>query len=205
MNRSAAEQEYTIVGLCRSPLYTMYDRGTTSVGNGKLDAFIYIMPEAFDMDYDTDIYVTFEKGKDAAIYTDAYDQIMDDKEDLWKKYAQEQADARYNSIYADAEKKIDDADDTLAKESADGAKELADALQEITDGAKQLSDGRQAITKAKKEIANQEKLLEEKEKEYKRGYAAYRKSVKEYNAGKKAYDKGLAEYNTRYAEYEKNV
>ena len=199
------EKEYTIVGLCRSPLYTMYDRGTTSVGDGKLDAFIYIMPEAFDMDYDTDIYVTFEKGKDAAIYTDAYDQVMDDKENLWKEYAQEQADARYNSIYADAEKKIDDADDTLAKESADGAKELEDALQEITDGAKQLSDGQQAITKAKKEIADQEKLLEEKEKEYKKGYAAYRKSVKEYNAGKKAYDKGLAEYNTQYAEYEKNV
>lgn len=199
------EKEYTIVGLCRSPLYTMYDRGTTSVGDGKLDAFIYIMPEAFDMDYDTDIYVSFEKGRDAAIYTDAYDQIMDDKEELWKEYAQEQADARYNSIYADAEKKIDDADDTLAKESADGAKELEDALQEITDGAKQLSDGQQAIAKAKKEIADQEKLLEEKEKEYKRGYAAYRKSVKEYNAGKKAYDKGLAEYNTRHAEYEKNV
>ncbi|MDE5863685.1 MAG: ABC transporter permease, partial [Lachnospiraceae bacterium] len=50
-------KEYTIVGLVRSPLYIMHQRGTTSVGDGSIDAYVYLEEDAYDLDYDTDIYV----------------------------------------------------------------------------------------------------------------------------------------------------
>ncbi len=200
-----AQREYIIVGLCRSPLYTMYDRGSSSVGDGHVNAFLYVMPEVFDMDYDTDIYVTFEKGEDAAIYSDAYDALMKDKEDVWEDYAKEEADARYDTIYGDAMEEIDDADRELARESKDGEADLAEALQSIADGKKQVADGQQALSNAKNEIAKNEKLLKENEKEYKKGLAAYQKNEKKYKSGKQSYQKGLAAYNEQYSEYQKSL
>ncbi len=199
------QKVYTIVGICRSSLYTMYDRGTTSVGDGHLDAFVYVPKAAFDMDYDTDIYVAFDKSADMTIYSDAYDRLLEGKEDTWKTYAQKEADSRYDRIYADAQEKIDDADDTLTKEAADGAKKLADAEKELLDGKSQVDDGEKAITKAKKEIAKQEKTLAGKEKEYKQGLSEYKKNYKSYQSGKKAYEEGLATYNSQYEAYEKKA
>ena len=59
-----AEREYTIVGIVRSPLYLQYERGNTSLGTGRLDGFIYLLPEGFDVDYFTEIYVKFEQKHD---------------------------------------------------------------------------------------------------------------------------------------------
>jgi putative ABC transport system permease protein len=99
-------KEYTIVGLVSSPLYIRYDRGNTSIGNGVIDAFVYIEEAAYDMDYDTEIYVVFDKGQDGqkrsvsedtpVIYSDEYDGFMEKKEDTWKTLTQEIAMSRYN-------------------------------------------------------------------------------------------------------------
>ena len=40
-------KELTIVGLAYSPLYLNYERGTTSVGNGSISYFCYMLPENF--------------------------------------------------------------------------------------------------------------------------------------------------------------
>ena len=86
-----AVKEFTIVGVVRSPLYAIYTRGTTALGSGSLDAFMYIMDEAYDMDYDTEVYVRFEK--DAYIYSDEYEELMDSMEKEWEQFTQDVADA----------------------------------------------------------------------------------------------------------------
>ena len=50
-------REFTIVGIAKSVLYINYERGSTSVGSGSLSAFVYVLPEAFDFDYDTELYL----------------------------------------------------------------------------------------------------------------------------------------------------
>ena len=42
-------KEYTVVGIVQSPLYIQFERGNTSLGNGKISGFVYLMPEAFLM------------------------------------------------------------------------------------------------------------------------------------------------------------
>lgn len=194
------ETEYRIVGLVRSPLYTLYQRGTTSIGNGTIDAYIYLKPEAYDIDYDTDIYVVFDT--DAEIYSDEYSDFMDAKEEFWEDICQTAADMRYERIYADASEEIQDAEETLQEKKADGADGLADALEELNNGEKQLQDGENAINQAKKTIEENAKTLEEKEAEYKKGRKTYQKQKAEFDKGKRAYEKGLKEYNSKYEEYE---
>ncbi len=198
-----AVKEFTIVGVVRSPLYAIYTRGTTALGSGSLDAFMYIMDEAYDMDYDTEVYVRLEK--DAYIYSDEYEELIDSKEKEWEQLTQAVADARYDRIYTEAQEEIDDADNTLAEEKADAEKELDDALAELNDGWEQITDGESQLASAKKTLAKNEKTFEEKEEEYQKGLKEYKKNKKAFDKGKKQYEAAVNEYETGYAEYEKSL
>lgn len=41
---------FTAVGIVRTPYYINFERGTTSIGDGKVGAFLYVPREAFDCD-----------------------------------------------------------------------------------------------------------------------------------------------------------
>lgn len=53
--------EYTIVGIISTPYYMSTERGTTALGTGKLDGFVYLPVDTFDMDYYTDIFVCYDR------------------------------------------------------------------------------------------------------------------------------------------------
>ena len=75
---SLSETEYTIVGLVESPLYISRDRGTTTLADGSIYAFIYIMPESFAYPYYSEIYVTLTQEE--FVYSDAYDDLISEYE-----------------------------------------------------------------------------------------------------------------------------
>ena len=63
--------EYTEVGLVNSPLYLNFERGSTTVGGGKITAFFYVLPECFTVDYYTEIDLTLA-DKSGGVYSQAY-------------------------------------------------------------------------------------------------------------------------------------
>ena len=199
-------QEYTIVGLVRSPLYALLSRGNTDVGDGSLSGYIYVDERAFDMDYDTEIYVVFDQ--DGVIYSDEYKDFMETRETIWEGVTQTVADARYDRIYAEAMEEITDGEKELSEKKQEGEQELSDAWKEITDGKQELADGIDKLSSAKKTLADNEKTFEKEQEKYEKGRKEYDKGKKEYDKGKKeydkgkaAYDKGLAEYNVQYKSY----
>ena len=99
-------KEFTIVGRVQSPSYMNFERGTTSLGNGKITAFIYLPEDSFDLDYYTEIYVEFDQ--DAQIYSDAYQEFLDERETAWEALCDERAEGRYRSLVAEAQKQIDE-------------------------------------------------------------------------------------------------
>ncbi len=68
-------QEYTIVGLVYSPLYISFERGTTSLGNGKLEGFMYIPKEGFALEYYTEMYAKCQMDYD--IYEEDYEEFIE--------------------------------------------------------------------------------------------------------------------------------
>lgn len=47
-----AETEFTVVGRVRSPLYvSSTSMGTSTIGSGTIEQFMYVLPEAFDADH----------------------------------------------------------------------------------------------------------------------------------------------------------
>ena len=68
---------FTIVGLAETPLYLGAERGTTSLGGGTLNGFVLLQPEAFAMDYFTEIYLLLDGTQGTDLYSDAYDAAVD--------------------------------------------------------------------------------------------------------------------------------
>ncbi len=155
--------EYTIVGTVRSPLYVQFERGTTSLGNGSVSGFVYLLPEGFATDYYTDIYVKFEE--DAQVYSDEYDAYMDEREAQWETYCEEQGERRYQSIMTEAEEELADAEQELADEKAEAEVELADAKQELTDAEKEIADGEKKLEDGEQELADNKEIIAQKEQE----------------------------------------
>lgn len=153
--------EYTIVGFVRSPCYINFERGTASIGNGKVAGFFYVMPEAFDCDYWTEIYLTMKQDYD--VYTDAYEDYIDNVQDMLESKTEEVVMARYTDILNDAQQEIDDARIELADKTKEAEDELADAWQEIQDGEQELIDGEEEIRDGEQKIRDGEREVADAE------------------------------------------
>lgn len=146
-----AYKEYTITGLVQSPCYIQFERGNTSIGNGRISGFAYILKDGFTVDYDTEIYIKFDEDYD--IYSDEYDSYIDAKEADWEVYTKEQADIRYEKIVKDAQDELDEKKEELEEKRAEAEAELESAKQQLTDGETELSDGKNQIASAKTELS----------------------------------------------------
>jgi len=62
--------QYTIVGIVNSVSYLNLERGTTRLAGGKIDAFVYLPKDGFQLDYDTELYVRIDNGG-GRIFSDA--------------------------------------------------------------------------------------------------------------------------------------
>lgn len=102
---------YKVVGMVNSPAYINMERGTTSLGNGRISAFMYIEPEGFCFDYYKEMYVLCQDAYD--IYSDAYEDFLDEVSDDIEDAANQAANERYEDLKADVQQEYDDAVDEI--------------------------------------------------------------------------------------------
>ncbi|MBO4946805.1 MAG: hypothetical protein J6C88_04590 [Lachnospiraceae bacterium] len=76
------QRTFTVVGMVQSSYYINFERGTTSIGNGKVSGFVYMEPEVFDCDYYTEVFVRFDQ--DYEIYSQAYKDYIAEHKDSWE-------------------------------------------------------------------------------------------------------------------------
>lgn len=149
------ENEYEVVGLAKSPLYITSTRGTTNIGTGTINCFIYI--NKIEQDYYTNIYVTSEKARDDQTSSNEYNKIITEIKNKINSVAEERENARYNEIKERANSKIEDARKELQSKKDD-------AYSQINEGKEEIKNAELQISKAKKEIANnKQKLTEQKQ------------------------------------------
>lgn len=164
------ERTFTVVGLARSPYYINFERGTTSIGDGKVNGYIYVPLASFDSEYMTEVFVTMEEKY--YVLSDEYDDYIDATEDGVENTTEEVVMTRYTELVDDAQAELDDAqaelDDAqteLNDKSAEAETELADALEEIENGEQEIADHEKEIADGKVEIQNAKDTLNAKEAE----------------------------------------
>lgn len=155
------EEKYTVCGIGTSPLYISFNKGNTTLGSGEISGFAYVVPEDFDQEVYTQIYLRFHGSEDLTSYTDAYDNLIEKVQDTVEGIEKERCEIRYHDVKAEAEDALNDAE----KELKDGEKELADGKKEFADGEKELNDAKKEIKDGKKELADAKKEIEDGKKE----------------------------------------
>lgn len=178
---SFAHRAYTVVGTVQSPLYIQFERGSTSLGTGRVNGFVYLLPEGFDLDYYTEIYVRF--AQDNALYGEGYRNYIDGKEAFWEELTEAEAERRCQSVLAKAAEKIADGERELAEKRAEGEAELADAAETLADARQQLADGEQALADARQQLADGQEELREKKQELADGKDALPRSERKLERG----------------------
>lgn len=160
--------EYTVVGTGRSPLYISFNRGNTTLGTGEVNGFGYVLPEDFDQEIYTQIYVTVHGAKGLTSYTDGYENLIAKIKDRVENIADDRCQIRLAAVKADAQEEINDAQKKLDNGKKEADEKLADAKEELDKGEKDLEDGRQEyedgksqLEDAKTELADGKKQLED--------------------------------------------
>ena len=208
--------EYKIVGIAQASNYIQFERGNTSLGNGKIAGFMYIPKEAFDVEFYTEILVKLDENH--KIYSDEYDAYMDEKEPVWEVLAEDAAMGRYDRLMADAEEELSDAKQELAdgkaegeeeledarieladayKELTDAENEIADAKQELADGRAELEDGRKELDDAEYELGYNRVMLERAQEEVEENWELLKSKSAELSEGKRQLEAGQAELNAK--------
>lgn len=206
------EKELKIVGTVQSPMYISVDRGTSTLGSGKIDYYMYIPKSNVQANsIYTNIYV---KVKDANKYTTSskkYEDCVNSVKTEIEKIKDNREKSRYDSLVNTVTKKVEDAEKELNTQKTDAKSKIADAEKELENGKKQIEDAEKTIKsnriKADKEfskaytelingknkIADSEKQLESKEKQANEEFDKLEKQKAELNTQITTLNSGITE------------
>ena len=223
---SLIHEEFTIVGVVRSPYYICVERGSASIGSGTVVAYVYLPEDAFDMEAYTTAYLLVEGAMEMTAFYEEYDDTIEDVIDALEPLGEVRAKLRYEEIITEAEEKIADAEVELAdakaeaeeelrdaekelrdaeKELRDGRKELDDGWKEYEDGVKELEDAYPDLLEAESELADAEIELMDGEAEYEDGLREYKDGLEEYEEGKEQLEDALDELRDGQKEFDESL
>ena len=158
-----------IVGTVQSPLYISRSRGSSKLGSGSVNYYMYMPKENFNMDVYTIAYISVDGAKDLKTYSDEYKDKVEGVIDNIEDISDERKQARYNCIVNNAQSKLDDAQKEYDEQKQKAEDELQDAQNKIDNGKAQIEAGEKELKKARNqantEFENADKKLEEAEEQ----------------------------------------
>ena len=171
-NNDGEEIEYLvnkqmkIVGTVKSALYISRDRGTSSLGSGKVNYYIYIQKDNVNAkDIYTNIYVTVKDAKQLETSSNKYKELISETKEKIEYIKDEREKARQDELIETATEKLEDAQTQFDDKKKEAEEEISKAETEIEDGKKQIEAGEKEIEeneeKANEEFANAEKQIED--------------------------------------------
>ncbi len=181
-------KEYTITGFVRSSYYASpTSLGSTSLGNGALDQFVYVPETAFSADLPyTEAYLTIEGARDELSGSDSYQAVVDEVLKRIDELEPQLVTDRTAAVKAEAQEELDEGWEEFEKEKADALQQLDDAEAELQSGKRELDDAKAQLNDAWSTIVSSEKEIED-------GWDDYNGGVKELKEQRKAAEVGFAD------------
>lgn len=215
--------EYEVVGVVHSANYFSFEREPASVGNGRVNLLMYLLPEDYAFAAYTEIYLTVDDALAANSLGDDYDPLVDNVKTKIEAIQDLRCQTRYDEIYDEAQQKIDDAWDSYNKAKKEADQKLSDARTELTDGEKELADGQTEYEQGEADYAdalsqiaeNEQKLadgeiqlsdakrkLQEADARINSNETLLEQNEAKLNAAKTELDNGQAQYDTGMTAYQ---
>ncbi len=210
ISSSLTNTEYTIVGIIRSPLFISYDRGSSTVGTGKLGAFCYVPSDNFNHEYYSAMYVKVKDSEKLDPYSDEYEEYIGRYADYITQISGEVLSKRIGSLKAEYTVKVADAEIEYATTKADvelqlenGRKQVEQILDMAENGDRNLVEYKRQYNEKATEAAQK---IDASKLEHSTQYASWEAKRNEYNeAMKKVQEHSNAEVELETAKTEYNV
>ncbi len=187
----------TVCGFGNSPFYLSLERGTSSLGNGKVDGFGVILAEDFSMEAYSELYVETDGTKDMLCYSEEYEDAAEAVADEIEKLEDDRCNERYDSLQEEGHQKITDAKTKIA----DARQQLSDADQKLSDADQKLSDARQELEDKQSELADGKRELDENEEKLIDGHEQLDDGYEQLDEGVETYNQSVDEYIEKEAEF----
>ena len=198
--------EFTVVGKVQSPLYISYQRGTTTIGDGKIDEYMYVTFDEFKPERYTELYVKGDYSDTLSPFSDEYESRTNEL----KARLEETAHLREQDIDIDfineSEQKLEDGKAEYEREKANAEKQLADAEKQLADGeaeyAEKIAEGQKKLDDAQRELEQKSQIPSQASSDYSVAMAAANAMIAEKEAQLTA---GEAQYNNAKAAAESEI
>ena len=179
-----------IVGTVESPLYISRERGTTNLGSGQIDSYIYVTKNNVNSEAYTEIHIKLKDSNKYETSSNKYEDYVEETKDKIEAIKEERQQARYDSLIGEANKKIEDAENEFNSQKQEGESKIQEAEAK-------LQNGKNEIAKAENEIASNEKTANSRfaqgESQIKSAKQTLQKSEDEYNTKKAQAEEGFAQ------------
>lgn len=196
---------FTVVGYVDSSYYVSFSVGTTTIGNGQLDRYAFILPEDFKSSAYSTLYLKVKNADSVSTFSDRYDEIVGAVSDRLEDIRESRQDDRLQEVKADAEQTLSDAQKKYDDAKADTDSQLNEAQQKLLDGAAQIAENERTLEDAEAKLAAGKQ-------EYESGLAAYQEkaaeTIPQLNAAQDQIDAGketLAEKKQQLEDAEKKL
>ena len=148
LSKSLKHTKYKIVGTCYNPNYLSYEKGSSNIGSGTVNSFIYIQNTNVLKDYYTEVDVCVKGAKDLDCYSDEYFDVVDPVLKKIKKISNEQIDARIQSYQSELDEKKQEATDKFK----DAENQFNDAQNKIDSGLSEIQSNELKLQNSKDQI-----------------------------------------------------
>ena len=209
------ETKFKIVGTANSPIYLSQQRPISSVGNGNVRGFIYVLPEIFKSEVYTEVYAKTEsnQSKDSVLNNEEYKNYTKNIETELKNIGTTINNNRYEEVIGEANDKIKDAEEKLGDSKIQVEQEFADARQKIDDALVELEKGNieleeneslfnKKIADGEKEIKDGKKAIEDGQKQIVSGREEIKKGKPQIVIEKDKLNQGEAQLNKEASKLE---
>ena len=213
---------YTVVGFVNAPTYPYVSNfGTTSLGNGIVQQFVYVTEEAFANDDPyTEAYLTVQGATSYKSGSSDYQSAVDSVAERISQMNPSLALLRLQELKDDAQTQVDEARQKLEQSRQEAADKLGDAQkklddaeaqisaqqQKLADGQRQYDAGRQQLTasrySAEQQFAQAEAQITASEAQIAQGTAELGAGEAQYQAGLAAFNAGQATFTQQKSAFE---
>ena len=160
LSKSLKHTKYKIVGTCYNPNYLSYEKGSSNIGSGTVNSFIYIQNTNVLKDYYTEVDVCVKGAKDLDCYSDEYFDVVDPVLKKIKKISNKQIDAHIQSYQSELDEKKQEAND------------------KFNDAENQFNDAQNKIDSGLAEIQSNELKLQDSKNQINQGWNEYYANIK---------------------------
>ncbi len=160
LSKSLKHTKYKIVGTCYNPNYLSYEKGSSNIGSGTVNSFIYIQNTNVLKDYYTEVDVCVKGAKNLDCYSDEYFDVVDPVLKKIKKISNKQIDAHIQSYQSELDEKKQEAND------------------KFNDAENQFNDAQNKIDSGLAEIQSNELKLQDSKNQINQGWNEYYANIK---------------------------